>query len=80
MEATFILALLSHGYKVRASTLYHLLKGKRTSSVLIYGFYMIVYGSLVGGQRFPNKPIFNFLKNFRRRNKFSITKRQMKFN
>ena len=38
MEATFILALLSHGYKVRASTLYHLLKGKRTSSVLIYGF------------------------------------------
>ena len=26
MEATFILALLSHGYKVRASTLYHLLK------------------------------------------------------
>jgi uncharacterized protein YpbB len=29
---------LSHGYKVRASTLYHLLKGKRTSSVLIYGF------------------------------------------
>ena len=73
MEATFILALLSHGYKVRASTLYHLLKGKRTSSVLIYGL-------LAGGQRFPNKPIFNFLKNFRRRNKFSITKRQMRFN
>lgn len=80
MEATFILALLSHGYKVRASTLYHLLKGKRTSSVLIYGFYMIVYDSLAGGQRFPNKPVFNFLKNFRRRNKFSITKRQMRFN
>lgn len=80
MEATFILALLSHGYKVRASTLYHLLKGKRTSSVLIYGFYMIVYGSLAGGQRFPNKPFFNFLKNFRRRYKFSITKRQMRFN
>ena len=36
--SNFILALLSHGYKVRASTLYHLLKGKRTSSVLIYGF------------------------------------------
>ncbi|MBM7688688.1 hypothetical protein BCR24_08860 [Enterococcus ureilyticus] len=38
MNPTFILALLQHGYKVRTSTLYHLLKGKRTSSVLLYGF------------------------------------------
>ncbi|MGK0551730.1 helix-turn-helix domain-containing protein [Enterococcus faecalis] len=38
MEATFILALFAHGYKVKTTTLFHLLKGKRTSSVLIYGF------------------------------------------
>lgn len=38
MEATFILALFRHGYKARTSTLFHLLKGRRTSSVLIYGF------------------------------------------
>ena len=80
MEATFILALLSHGYKVRASTLYHLLKGKRTSSVLIYGFYMIVYGSLAWWPTISEQAFFQFLENFRRRNKFSITKRQMKFN
>jgi uncharacterized protein YpbB len=39
MEATFILALFAHGYKVKTTTLYHLLKGKRTSSVLLYGFF-----------------------------------------
>lgn len=38
MEPHFILTLFQHGYKVRTSTLYHLLKGKRTSSVLVYGF------------------------------------------
>ncbi|WP_086313143.1 hypothetical protein A5821_000711 [Enterococcus sp. 7F3_DIV0205] len=38
MEPSFILALFQHGYKARTSTLYHLLKGKRTSSVLLYGF------------------------------------------
>jgi uncharacterized protein YpbB len=38
MDPYFILTLFQHGYKVRTSTLYHLLKGKRTSSVLIYGF------------------------------------------
>lgn len=38
MEPFFILALFRHGYKARTSTLYHLLKGKRTTSVLIYGF------------------------------------------
>lgn len=38
MDPFFILTLFQHGYKVRTSTLYHLLKGKRTSSVLVYGF------------------------------------------
>lgn len=38
MEPLFILALFAHGYKARTSTLYHLLKGKRTTSVLLYGF------------------------------------------
>lgn len=38
MEPYFILALFGHGYKARTSTLYHLLKGKRTTSVLLYGF------------------------------------------
>lgn len=38
MKPYFILALFGHGYKARTSTLYHLLKGKRTTSVLLYGF------------------------------------------
>lgn len=38
METQFILALFYHGYKARTSTLFHLLKGKHTSSVLLYGF------------------------------------------
>lgn len=38
MNAYFILALFQHGYKARVKTLYHLLKGKRSSSVLVYGF------------------------------------------
>lgn len=38
MEPLFILALFAHGYKARTSTLYHLLRGKRTTSVLLYGF------------------------------------------
>lgn len=80
MEATFILALLSHGYKVRASTLYHLLKGKRTSSVLIYGFLYDCLRFIGWWPTISEQAFFNFLKNFRRRNKFSITKRQMKFN
>ncbi|EOI00504.1 hypothetical protein UAY_01607 [Enterococcus moraviensis ATCC BAA-383] len=50
MEPSFILALFRHGYKVRTSTLYHLLKGKRTSSVLLYGF---LYESLQFFQLFP---------------------------
>ncbi|MGX7201857.1 hypothetical protein BCR22_04790 [Enterococcus plantarum] len=50
MEPYFILALFQHGYKVRTSTLYHLLKGKRTSSVLLYGF---LYENLRFFQLFP---------------------------
>lgn len=34
----FILSLFQHGDKVRYSTLAHLLRGKRTTSVLMYGF------------------------------------------
>ncbi|MGX7029943.1 helix-turn-helix domain-containing protein [Vagococcus zengguangii] len=34
----FILSLFAHGHKVRASTLYQLLKGKRTISIISYGF------------------------------------------
>ncbi|ALS00602.1 hypothetical protein ATZ33_04200 [Enterococcus silesiacus] len=50
MEPFFILALFQHGYKARTSTLYHLLKGKRTSSVLLYGF---LYENLHFFQLFP---------------------------
>ncbi|MGM0217222.1 helix-turn-helix domain-containing protein [Enterococcus sp. AZ126] len=50
MEPSFILALFQHGYKVRTSTLYHLLKGKRTSSVLLYGF---LYDNLPFFHLFP---------------------------
>lgn len=39
----FILALFAHGYKVRPTTLFQLLKGRRTVSVLIYGY---LYDSL----------------------------------
>lgn len=35
----FILTLFQTGYKLRTSTLYHLLVGKRTSSVLLHGFF-----------------------------------------
>jgi uncharacterized protein YpbB len=35
----FILSLFAHGFKAKPSTLFHLLKGKRTSSVLIYGYF-----------------------------------------
>lgn len=51
MEPYFILALFQHGYKARTSTLYHLLKGKRTSSVLLYGF---LYENLRFFQLFPS--------------------------
>lgn len=35
----FILTLFRTGFKLRTSTLYHLLVGKRTSSVLLHGFF-----------------------------------------
>lgn len=38
MKTLFILSLFKQGYKVKVSTLYHLLKGKRTVSVLMSGF------------------------------------------
>ncbi|MGX6977727.1 helix-turn-helix domain-containing protein [Vagococcus elongatus] len=40
---TFILTLFTHGYKARIGTLYQLLIGKRTSSILCYGHF---YGQL----------------------------------
>ena len=36
---TFILTLFQDGHKARTSTFMHLLKGKRTSSILLYGFF-----------------------------------------
>jgi uncharacterized protein YpbB len=51
MKPYYILALFQHGYKARISTLYHLLKGKRTSSVLLYGF---LYNNLHFFQLYPN--------------------------
>lgn len=36
---SFILTLFHTGHKLRISTLYHLLTGKRTSSVLLHGFF-----------------------------------------
>lgn len=38
MKTLFILSLFKQGYKIKVSTLYHLLKGKRTVSVLMNGF------------------------------------------
>lgn len=35
----FILSLFQHGNKVRGTTLSHLLRGKRTTSILIYGYF-----------------------------------------
>ncbi|MTD38950.1 hypothetical protein GIX45_09935 [Erwinia sp. CPCC 100877] len=50
MKPYYILSLFRHGYKARISTLYHLLKGKRTTSVLLYGF---LYNNLVFFQLCP---------------------------
>lgn len=47
----FILTLFQTGYKLRTSTLYHLLTGKRTSSVLLHGFF---YGNLAYLGAFPS--------------------------
>ncbi|MGM9903035.1 hypothetical protein A5844_000372 [Enterococcus sp. 10A9_DIV0425] len=44
----FILSLFSSRDKLRVSTLFHLLSGKRTSSVLLYGFFhglLFIHGS-----------------------------------
>lgn len=38
----FILSCFKHGYTVRYSTLYHLLTGKKTASVLVYGYFYAV--------------------------------------
>lgn len=38
MEPQFILSLFQYGYKARILTIFHLLKGQRTSSVLLYEF------------------------------------------
>ncbi|MBP2099671.1 helix-turn-helix domain-containing protein [Enterococcus rivorum] len=51
MNTDFILALFQHGYKARISTLYHLLRGKRSSSVLLYGF---LYNNLRFIEFFPD--------------------------
>ncbi|MGM0110911.1 helix-turn-helix domain-containing protein [Enterococcus sp. DIV0187] len=47
----FILTLFQSGYKIRTSTLYHLLVGKRTSSVLLHGFF---YHNLIYLGALPN--------------------------
>ncbi|MBP1040617.1 helix-turn-helix domain-containing protein [Vagococcus sp. BWB3-3] len=47
---SFILSLFQHGDKVRYSTLAHLLRGKRTTSILMYGFF---YGVLPYFSLFP---------------------------
>lgn len=47
---TFILNLFSHGYKVRTGSFYHLLKGKRTISVLSNAF---LYDALPFFKLFP---------------------------
>lgn len=47
----FILALFRHGYKARGQTIIHLLRGRRTSSVLIYGYF---YNVLPYFGLFPN--------------------------
>lgn len=72
METQFILALFQHGYKARTSTLFHLLKGKRTSSVLIYGF---LFDNLRFFGVFPNlseKEYEQYLSELRRKNKLTF--------
>ncbi|MCI1903712.1 MAG: hypothetical protein LKJ03_06495 [Enterococcaceae bacterium] len=39
MSDSFILLLFRSGFKMRRSTPYHLLRGKRTSSILCFGFF-----------------------------------------
>lgn len=51
MKFDYILSLFQHGYKVKTSTLYHLLRGKRTTSVLMYGFF---YHNLTAFGLFPS--------------------------
>lgn len=51
---SFILARFAHQYKVRWTTLYHLLKGKRTTSILLYGAF---YGQLPYVAVFPKLTI-----------------------
>lgn len=48
-QAIFILSLFQHGDKARYSTLAHLLRGKRTTSILLYGFFydVLPYFSLL---------------------------------
>lgn len=50
-QTIFILSLFQHGYKARYSTLAHLLRGKRTTSILMYGFF---YNILAYFSLFPN--------------------------
>ncbi|MBL1228602.1 helix-turn-helix domain-containing protein [Enterococcus sp. BWB1-3] len=50
MTTLFILSLFKQGYKIKISTLFHLLKGKRTISVLMNGF---LYENLIFFQLFP---------------------------
>ncbi|MGX6961136.1 helix-turn-helix domain-containing protein [Vagococcus xieshaowenii] len=53
----FILSLFAHGNKVRASTLYQLLKGKRTISIISYGY---LYDSLPYFAIFPEFQEYQF--------------------
>ena len=53
----FILSLFAHGNKARASTLYQLLKGKRTISIISYGF---LYDVLQYFALFPQLPEYQF--------------------
>ena len=55
----FILTLFQTGYKLRISTLYHLLVGKRTSSVLLHGFF---YDNLAYLGSFPQLKEEDFQK------------------
>ena len=59
----FILTLFQSGYKIRTSTLYHLLVGKRTSSVLLHGFF---YHNLIYLGALPNLQDADFQKELKK--------------
>lgn len=63
----FILSLFHAGYKLRISTIYHLLKGKRTSSVLLFGFFYQILGFLGALESLEKKDFTTIMENLEKK-------------